>query len=155
MPSLGGCLVRAVPAPGSWPTSSARNADSKCILHLLIMPTALSWHCMRNPLHTTGLLVAPPRAEMWGYSIGAAVAGVRHELPEKLQIEPSSQFGLDITPYGKGGTPTRLCQMGSNTAPARHGALPRLSTHTRAVHCVQWHRARRRVLNTSAALHSR
>ena len=35
--------------------------------------------------------------EMWGYSIGAALAGVRHRLVEPLQLEPSSQFGVRTT----------------------------------------------------------
>ena len=35
--------------------------------------------------------------EMWGYSIGAAVGGVAHELPESFQIEPSQQFGVRVT----------------------------------------------------------
>ena len=35
--------------------------------------------------------------EMWGYSIGAAVAGVTHTLLDTFQLEPSSQFGVRIT----------------------------------------------------------
>ncbi len=35
--------------------------------------------------------------EMWGYSIGAAVAGVTHRLLDAFQLEPSSQFGVEIT----------------------------------------------------------
>ena len=45
--------------------------------------------------------------EMWGYSIAAAKVGVRHTLLEALQIEPSSQFGREITRNGRGeGPPT-------------------------------------------------
>lgn len=34
--------------------------------------------------------------EMWGYSIGAAIAGVRHKLSDTFQLEPSQQFGTSI-----------------------------------------------------------
>ena len=35
--------------------------------------------------------------EMWGYSIACGRQGVRHQLLDALQIEPSSQFGTVIT----------------------------------------------------------
>ena len=38
--------------------------------------------------------------EMWGYSIACAKQKIRHNLLEHLQIEPSSQFGLDLSRGG-------------------------------------------------------
>mmetsp|Transcript_24434 Transcript_24434/g.77434 ORF Transcript_24434/g.77434 Transcript_24434/m.77434 type:complete len:533 (+) Transcript_24434:1169-2767(+) len=51
--------------------------------------------------------------EMWGYSVAAARAPLKHLVVERLQIEPSQQFGVRITPeaagprwYEAGGEPT-------------------------------------------------
>ena len=57
--------------------------------------------------------------EMWGYSIGAAVAGVKHELLNELQLEPSSQFGLQITSGGTGGW-TNALGGGGKGEPTHH-----------------------------------
>ena len=40
--------------------------------------------------------------EMWGYSIAAAKVNLRHKLDPLLQIEPSQQFGVRITPEAAG-----------------------------------------------------
>ena len=40
--------------------------------------------------------------EMWGYSVAAARAPLKHLVVERLQIEPSQQFGVRITPEAAG-----------------------------------------------------
>ena len=43
--------------------------------------------------------------EMWGYSIACGKAGIRHRILDEMQIEPSSQFGTQITARKSPGAP--------------------------------------------------
>lgn len=43
--------------------------------------------------------------EMWGYSIACGKAGIRHKILDEMQIEPSSQFGTQITARRAAGAP--------------------------------------------------